>query len=115
MGVANGEWGVGSGVTRASGGTPAFAIRHSPFANDKTLKAAQDFEAMFLEQTLDRVFASSGTEGPLGENGPGGGVYRSMLVKEYAGGIVKAGGIGIATQVYREMLKLQEGAHASRG
>jgi peptidoglycan hydrolase FlgJ len=70
---------------------------------------------MFLEQTLERVFASTGTEGPLGDNGAGGAVYRSMLVKEYAGGIVKSGGVGIASQIYREMLKLQEGAHARRG
>jgi hypothetical protein len=69
---------------------------------------------MFLEQTLERVFSSTGTEGPLGDNGTGGAVYRSMLVKEYAGGIVKSGGVGIASQIYREMLKLQEGAHARR-
>jgi Rod binding domain-containing protein len=80
----------------------------------KALKTAQDFEAMFLEQTLDRVFASSGTEGPLGDNGTGGAVYRSMLVKEYAGSIVKSGGVGIASQIYGEMLKLQEAKHAQR-
>jgi flagellar protein FlgJ len=83
-----------------------------PAAKKKALKTAQDFEAMFLEQALDRVFASSGTEGPLGDNGTGGAVYRSMLVKEYAGGIVKSGGVGIASQIYREMLKLQEAGHA---
>jgi flagellar P-ring protein precursor FlgI len=72
----------------------------------------KEFETMFLEQTLERVFASSGTEGPLGDNGTGGAVYRSMLVKEYAGGIAKSGGVGIASQIYRELLKLQEAAHA---
>ena len=53
------------------------AIRNSPFAApaDKAKKTAQDFETMFLEQTLERVFASSGTEGPLGDNGTGGAVY----------------------------------------
>src|SRR5215203_2306312 len=42
------------------------AIRNSPFASpaDKAKKTAQEFETMFLEQTLERVFASSGTEGP---------------------------------------------------
>ena len=79
---------------------------------EKTRTTAQDFETMFLEQTLERVFASSGTEGPLGDNGTGGAVYRSMLVKEYAGGIAKSGGVGIASQIYRELLKLQEGPHA---
>jgi flagellar protein FlgJ len=106
--MANGEW-------RRPSGNPV-APRLSPLASkDKALKAAQDFEAMFLEQTLERVFSSTGTEGPLGDNGTGGAVYRSMLVKEYAGGIVKSGGVGIASQIYREMLKIQEGAHAARG
>ena len=89
------------------------ATRNSPFASpDKAKKTAQEFETMFLEQTLERVFASSGTEGPLGDNGTGGAVYRSMLVKEYAGGIVTSGGVGIASQIHRELLKLQEASHA---
>jgi Rod binding domain-containing protein len=73
----------------------------------KAHKTASDFEAMFLEQTLDRMFSSIGDEGPLGDNGTGGSVYRSMLVKEYAGNIVKSGGIGIGDQVFREILRLQ--------
>ena len=80
----------------------------------KARKTSQDFEAMFLEQTLERLFASGGAEGPLGDNGVGGEVYRSMLVKEYAGNIAKSGGVGIANQVYREILKLQESQHGGR-
>ena len=78
----------------------------------KARKTAQDFESMFLEQTLERLFASGGPEGPLGDNGMGGEVYRSMLVKEYAGSMVKSGGVGIADQVFREMMKMQEGGGA---
>jgi flagellar protein FlgJ len=78
----------------------------------KARKTALDFESMFLEQTLDRLFASGGPDGPLGDNGMGGEVYRSMLVKEYAGNIAKSGGVGIADQVYREILKMQETNHA---
>ncbi len=78
----------------------------------KARKTAQEFESMFLEQTLDRLFASGGPEGPLGDNGMGGEVYRSMLVKEYAGNIARSGGVGIADQVYREILKMQESSHA---
>ena len=102
-----------NGEGQAAKAVPS-AIRNSPFAApaDKAKKTAQEFETMFLEQTLERVFASSGTEGPLGDNGTGGAVYRSMLVKEYAGGIAKAGGVGIASQIYRELLKLQEAPHA---
>ena len=81
-------------------------------AQAKARKTAQDFETMFLEQTLERLFASGGAEGPLGDNGMGGEVYRSMLVKEYAGTIARSGGVGIADQVYHEILKMQEGNHA---
>jgi Rod binding domain-containing protein len=82
---------------------------------DKARKTADDFETMFLEQMLDRMVESAGAEGPLGDNGTGGGVYRSMLVKEYAGSLAKSGGIGLSNQVYGEILKLQEGgAHVGR-
>jgi Rod binding domain-containing protein len=84
-------------------------------AEAKARKTAQEFETMFLEQTLDRMFATVGGDGPLGENGTGGEVYRSMLVKEYAGSIARNGGVGIANHVYREILKLQEGGHAKHG
>jgi Rod binding domain-containing protein len=76
----------------------------------KAKKTATDFETLFLEQSLDTVFSTVGEEGPMGENGTGGSVYRSMLVKEYAGNIVKSGGVGIADQVFREMMRFQEGA-----
>ncbi len=86
-------------------------------AASKTKKTAEDFEKMFLEQTMDRVNGSEGTDGPLGENGTGGGIYRSMMNKEYASAIVKSGGVGISDQVYKQMLAMQEagGAGAARG
>ena len=85
----------------------------------KAWKTATEFEAMFLESSLDRLTQSEGTDGPLGENGTGGGVYRSMLTKEYAGQIVKSGGVGIADSIFREIIKLQgassEGASHAKG
>ena len=87
--------------------------RTSGPAQDKAKAAARDFESMFLENALQRLTESSGSEGPLGENGVGGGVYRSLLVKEYAGQIAKGGGVGIAHHIYGEVLRLQEARHAS--
>jgi peptidoglycan hydrolase FlgJ len=85
----------------------------------KAWKTATEFESMFLENSLDRLTQSEGTDGPLGENGTGGGVYRSMLTKEYAKEIVKSGGVGIADSVFREILKMQgaasEGATNAKG
>jgi Rod binding domain-containing protein len=94
-------------------GTSAKSATALTPAEAKARKAATEFESMFLEQTLDRLTQSDGTEGPLGDNGTGGGVYRSMLTKEYAGQIVKSGGVGISDQVYREMMKMQEASNVS--
>lgn len=77
----------------------------------KAWKTATEFESMFLENSLDRLTQSEGTEGPLGENGTGGGVYRSMLTKEYATQIVKSGGVGIADSIFREIMKMQGAAN----
>lgn len=82
---------------------------------DKTRRTAQDFETMFMEQVFDRMTEGAGEDGPLGEGGTGGGVYRSMLAKEYAGQVVRSGGVGIADQVYRQLLQLQEGAGHGAG
>lgn len=101
---------AGSVLSEISGASDAAKTRAASEAKAK--KAATEFETMFLEQSLDRMMQSEGTEGPLGENGTGGGVWRSMLTKEYAEQIVKTGGIGVADQVYREMMKLQEAGQA---
>jgi peptidoglycan hydrolase FlgJ len=80
-------------------------------ATTKAKKTATDFEKMFLENSLDKMTQSEGTDGPLGENGTGGGVYRSMLTKEYANKIVQSGGVGIADSVFSEMMKMQGATH----
>ena len=97
----------------AASGTGATSAKSA--AQTKAKKTAQDFEQMFLEQTMDRVNGSEGSEGPLGENGTGGGIYRSMMNKEYAGAIVRSGGVGISDQVYKQMLAMQEAGGARAG
>lgn len=101
-----------SAAARTSASASASAAK-TP-AEIRARKASNEFETMFLEQTLDRLAASDGTDGPLGDNGTGGAVYRSMLTKEYAGQVVKSGGVGVADQVYREMIKMQEAGNAAR-
>jgi len=103
--------GVGGHVAGNAAGKVGTALQPTGQAELKARKTAQDFESMFLEHTLDRLFQSDATEGPLGDNGMGGDVYRTMLAKEYAGTIAKSGGVGIADQVYREILKMQESDH----
>ncbi len=67
---------------------------------------------MFLENVLSQAFPQEPGEGPLGDNGTGGQVYRGMLVNEYARQVAKSGGIGVSDMVYRQMLQMQERANA---
>lgn len=79
----------------------------------KAKKQSDDFEAMFLEQMTQHMFSSTGAEGPLGQNGTGGDVWRTQLTNQYAQQIQKAGGIGVSAQIMREMLNLQAGSQGA--
>lgn len=84
-------------------------------AKAKAKKQADDFETMFLEQVTQQLTAApSGSEGPLGENGIGGDVYKSQLTQEYAKQIQKAGGIGLSDSILRDLLRVQEQSGAAQ-
>src|SRR3954452_23406433 len=68
---------------------------------------AVDFEAMFLSNMFGQMFTSIDGNGPFGGAGAAG-AWRSFLSDEYAKTFAKAGGIGIADQVYRTLLAQQE-------
>lgn len=67
---------------------------------------AQKFETSFLSSMLQNMFEGVETSAPFG-GGPGEAMFRSFLTEAMAKQMVKAGGIGIAAQVQREMLKMQ--------
>jgi Rod binding domain-containing protein len=73
----------------------------------KARAAAQDFEAVFLNSMFQHMFTGISGDGPFGGNGAAG-VWRSMLTDEYSKSFAKAGGIGIADQVYRTLMARQE-------
>lgn len=70
-------------------------------------KAAEEFEAFFIAQTVEAMFAGIETDGAFG-GGHAEQVFRSMLSQEYGKSMARSGGVGIADQVYREILKTQE-------
>jgi len=70
-------------------------------------RVAQEFEAMFIGQMLQPIFQNLGAEEPFG-GGSSEDLWRSMQVDEYGKAIAKAGGIGIADVVLREVIKMQE-------
>ena len=74
---------------------------------DQVRATAEDFEAVFLAQMVEQMMGDS-TESSFG-GGPGEAAFSSMLNEEFAKVMAKAGGIGLADSLVREMLALQEG------
>ena len=101
---------ITSAISRYAPAGPASADRL--LAKGKA--AAADFEAVFLQTMVEEMFAGIGEDGPLG-GGEAGGAWRGLLVQEYAKGIAQSGGIGIADNVFHEILSLQEAPRDSAG
>lgn len=72
----------------------------------KAKAAAEDFEAMFLNTMFQQMFTGIDGDGPFGGSGALK-VWRSFLTDQYAKTFAKSGGIGIATDVYSELLRQQ--------
>ncbi|TNE66541.1 MAG: hypothetical protein EP335_03465 [Alphaproteobacteria bacterium] len=89
-------------AARAGIENPTVAANHK-----KAREAAEQFEAVFLSQMLAPMFSTVETDSMMG-GGPGEEVFRSMMVEEVGKQVARRGGIGIADQVYREILKMQE-------
>ena len=73
----------------------------------KARKAAEEFESVFLAQMLNTMSEGIKTDSMFG-GGQQEQMFRGMLYDKYAESIAKRGGIGVADQVYKEILKLQE-------
>jgi peptidoglycan hydrolase FlgJ len=92
-------------------GRPDYALadalkKVSPQAQAKAKGAAQDFESVFLNSMFSQMTSGIKGDGPFGDT-PGTGVWRSMLTDEYSKSFAKAGGVGIATDVYRTLILQQ--------
>ena len=98
---------VMAALTAASGIGEAVE-KLSPAANRKVKDVSQQFESVFLTNMFEEMFAGvQEQDGPLGA-GPAQSAWRSMLTEEYAKSVSANGGIGIADQVQRELVALQE-------
>ena len=95
---------MASTATSAIGVAP---VGERPAVPEDVERTAREFEAVFLAQMLQAIgrplrgpgAAASGSDDPWG----------SMLIDAYARMIAKAGGVGVADAVMREMLRMQEG------
>ena len=97
---------VGMAAAGATG-KPGVAGKPASTPQEKARVAAQEFEAVFLNSMFSQMLTGIEGEGPFGGSG-GAGVWRSFLTDEYAKSFARAGGIGIADDVYRTLLAQQE-------
>ena len=88
---------------RAAAARPQAGQRQTP---EEIRRTAESFEAMFLAQMLSPMFDGLSTDGEFG-GGAGERAFRPMLIEEYGRAIMRAGGVGIADAVAREMMRLQ--------
>ena len=86
--------------------TPTIATTTADLTRSKARDVAQKFESQFLSQMLGQMFQGIETDGPFG-GGHGEEMFRSLLTDSMAKEMTKAGGIGLADTVQREILKLQ--------
>jgi len=83
------------------------APRVKPGASPEAIeRTAKDFEAMVVGELIAPMFEALDTEG-LGGGGAGEKMFRPMLVREYAKSLAASGGIGLADDVAREMIRMQ--------
>ena len=83
--------------------------------NARAWKAAVDFEAMALGQFLAPIFDTVKSSDGLFGGGSAEQTWRPMLTQELAKSVSKAGGLGLAGPVYRQMLLMQEQARKAQG
>ena len=95
-------------VTPVDPATPATGAPSAAetFKRASIAKASKDFEASFLSVMLGQMFKDVNTSAPFG-GGPGEDAFKSFMTDAMAKQVVKSGGIGLASSVQKEMLKLQ--------
>ncbi len=77
-------------------------------SNDAHIDAvSKDFEAVFLTQMLGAMFEGDDMTAFFG-GGSTGEIYKGYLLDQYGKSIAQNGGIGIASAVKQELLKMQE-------
>ena len=74
--------------------------------NEDLRKAAVQFTAVFMSQMFGHMFEGMNTDKMFG-GGQGEEMFKSVLTDAMSKEVTKAGGIGLASTIQREMLKLQ--------
>ncbi len=108
---------IGNILGAAGGKIPTYAGRPdydfaaalakvSPGVKAKAQTQAQNFEGTFLNSMFAQMTSGLQGEGPFGST-VGTGIWRSMQIEQYSKSFARAGGIGIAQEVYRSLIMKQ--------
>ena len=81
--------------------TPVQAPRAGQ-SDDATMKAAKDFESVFISQFVGSMFEGVQTDSMFG-GGQGEQMFRSLMLDQYSKQMVNQGGFGIAKEVARSL------------
>ena len=97
---------IGSDVPKAAT-TNLFKMPGSQTSLAKIDAIAQDFESQFVSQMLSSMFSTTDIKDGLGGS-EAEETYQSMMVNEYGKILTRTGGFGVAAQIKRHLLNLQE-------
>ena len=82
-------------------------LSRTSLSNEKIQTVARQFEGMFLSQMFGHMFKGLKTDGLMG-GGNGEAIFRDFLIQEYGKAASKAGGIGLAKSITRQLSAMQE-------
>ncbi len=88
---------------------PATPVPKNLHPDVKAWHAAQDFEAVLIGELTGHMFKTSSTGGSF-SGGEAEDTWRGILAEQVGKEISRSGGVGIASSVYSEIIKLQGGA-----
>lgn len=107
-GIAAAPRDISSAAQLRAGEAKVASLKQARKMNSEQIdKTAEDFEAVFISQMLEHMFADVKTDENFG-GGQAEEVYRSMMIDQYGKLMARTGGIGVADHVKRELLKMQE-------
>lgn len=81
---------------------------------EEVREAAVKFEAMYLNEMFSHMFAGVEVDENFG-GGKGEEIFRSLMIEQYSEMAAKSGQVGIANNIEREMLRMQEQQLNPRG
>lgn len=87
---------------------PQSAMQGSSSMEDKTMKAARDFESMTINQMLQPMFQSDDDDKNMFSGGAGEKQFKPMIVEQIAKQMENNGGLGLTDAIDRQMLAMQE-------